>query len=117
MYDVVAHRGEDNTSPYQQFRDEVQKSGDKKTLGIVNATITKLREVGLDLLSTNMMDNIEDGIYELRTGRYRIFCFFHAPHNRFVLLNGFRKATRRTPESEKAHARSLVDEYLSITRG
>ena len=81
----------------------------------MNATIIKLREVGLDLLSTNMMDNIEDGIYELRTGKYRIFCYFDVPRNRFVLLNGFRKVTRKTPESEKTAARGLVAEYLSIT--
>ena len=68
MYDVVAHTGKDNTSPYQRFREDVQKSGDKKVLGKVDATIIKLREVGLDLLATNMMDTIEDRIYELRTG-------------------------------------------------
>ena len=117
MYDAVAHRRDDNISPYQRFRDEVLKSGDKKTLGIANATVTKLGEVGLDLLSTNMMDNIEDGIYEPRTGKYRIFCFFDSPRSRFVLLNGFRKTTRKTPESEKTQARGLVAEYLSITRG
>ena len=58
MYDVVPHTGKAGTRPYQRFTEEVQKSGDKKTLGIVNATIIKLREVGLDLLSTNMIDNI-----------------------------------------------------------
>jgi phage-related protein len=116
VYDVVAHTGKDNTSPYQRFREDVQKSGDKKVLGKVDATIIKLREVGLDLLATNMMDTIEDRIYELRTGKYRVFCFFDVPCNRFVLLNGFRKDTRKTPEPEKAKARDSVDEYLSIRR-
>ena len=65
---------------------------------------------GLDLLNTQMMDNIEDDIFELRAGRYRVFCFLDRP-DKFVVLNGFLKKTRQTPESEKQKARHLRDEY------
>ena len=67
---------------------------------------------GLALLNSSMMDNIEDAIYELRVGPYRVFCFYNRRSDVFMLLNGFRKQTQRTPESQKARARALASQYL-----
>ena len=67
---------------------------------------------GLSLLNTATMDNIQGGIYELRVGPYRVFCYYDRQADTFVLLHGFRKQTAQTPESQKARARSLVAQYL-----
>ncbi len=85
VYEVVAHEREGGSCPYNDFREVVRRSGDKKALGIVNAVVNKLRENGLALLATNMMDRIEDQIFELRPGDYRIVCFYDQPSNKFVL--------------------------------
>ena len=59
-----------------------------------------------------MMDNIENDIYELRVGPYRVFCYYDRQLDVFMLFNGFRKQTRRTPEGQIARARALVNQYL-----
>ena len=76
----------------------------------------RLGNHGLTLLNSSAMDNIEDDIYELRVGPYRVFCFYDRQSGAFVLLNGFRKQTQRTPEAQKARARALADQYLDWRR-
>ena len=113
---MVAFEISDEACPYDDFREGVRRSGDKKAFRIIDAVVTKLKEVGLDLLDTNMMDNIGEGIYELRPGDYRVFCFFDRPRGRFVLLHGFRKTTRKTPEGQKSRARELATAYKLLRR-
>ena len=117
MYEVLAYEAGDGSCPYEEFKELVRRSGDRKVLRIVDAIVTKLGEVGLALLETSMMDNIEDDIYELRPGSYRVFCFYDRAPSRFVLLHGFRKQTRRTPEAQKDRARNSVGQYLNSIGG
>ena len=116
MYEIVVYKDTNGSCPYAIFREDVRRRGDKKAIAIIDAVVTKLREVGLDLLGTKMMDNIGDGIYELRPGNYRVFCFYDRPGNRFVLLHGFRKETKKTPNSQKIRARSLSAAYQISVR-
>ena len=117
MYEVTPFVRDNRRCPYNDLREVVKGSGNKKGLGIIDAVVQALRENGLDLLDTNMMDHIEDQIFELRPGGYRVLCFYDQAVETFVLLNGFRKETRRTPESEKEEARMLVIEYRARQRG
>lgn len=112
MHIVIAYES-DGRCPFEELLAEVRRAGNK--VGTIHARRTNLEEHGLDLLNTNMMDNIEDDIFELRAGRYRVFCFFDRP-GIFVLLNGFFKRTPKTPELEKQRARDLRNEYLSKSR-
>ena len=89
---------EDGSCPYREFRQSVQRSGDLKTLGITDRIVGNLINEGFTLLNTNMMDNIEDDIYELRAGNYRVFCYYDRPTSLFLLLDGFRKRTQRSPK-------------------
>ena len=93
MYQVVEYSAPDGTNPYQGFLETVQQSGDLKVLGIIDKIVGNLTREGLALLNTNMMDNIEDGICELRAGYYQVFCYLDRNSNLFVLLHGFRKRT------------------------
>ena len=79
--------------------------------------IKRLRTVGLGLLNTAMMDNIEGGIYEIRARHYRVFCDYDRSRNTFALLNGFRKQTERAPLREIERARYWVAEYLRMGGG
>ena len=105
MYNVIPYGEEDG--PYAAFRESLLRSGNK--LATLDAQVENLRKHGLDLVNTNAMDNIQDDVYELRPGSYRVFCFFDRPRNTFVLMNGFRKKGGKTPESEKAIARNLAE--------
>ena len=114
MPEVLQYQTIGGVNPYREFLQSVRRSGDAKALRNFQETIEKLTEHGLALLNSSMMDNIEDAIYELRVGPYRVFCFYDRQSGAFVLLNGFRKQTQRTPESQKARARALVNQYLEL---
>ena len=90
------------------------RSGDHSALRQFNRILVRIRTVGLGLLGSTMMDNIEGPIFEIRPRGYRVFCFFDRSTDTFWLLNGFRKRTARTPPSEISRARELAAE---ITRG
>ncbi len=112
MYQVFAFSTPSGANPYREFLQSVRRSGDTKMLRNFQRAIERLEMHGLALLDSSMMDNIENDIYELRVGPYRVFCFFDRQLDVFMLLNGFRKQTQETPESQKARARALVNQYL-----
>lgn len=109
MYQVIPYGGDNG--PYFAFRETVRTSGDGKILAKVDSKINSLAEHGLALLETQMLDNIGGDIYELRPRPYRVFCYYDRQRETFVLLNGFRKKTGKTPENEKRTARVLTEEY------
>ena len=55
-----------------------------------------------------------DGLYEARiqlgSNIWRVFCFFDGDRL-VVLLNGFQKKTRKTPQGEIKKAERLMNEY------
>ena len=112
MPQVIQFMTASGSIPYQEFLRSVRLSGDPGTVRKCRRTLDKLRANGFDLLNTSMMDNIEGDIYELRVGAYRLFCFYDRPADTFVLLNGFRKQTQRTPDGQKARAMALANQYL-----
>ena len=81
MYEVLAYETRDGSYPYEEFKKLVRRSSVSKVFRIVDAIVTKLREVGLALLDNSMMDNTEDAIYELRPGSHRVFCFYDRARN------------------------------------
>ena len=114
MYEVFAYGTPNGSTPYREFLETVRRSGDRNALRRFQDAGRKLEQQGLALLNTSMMDNIVDDIYELRVGPYRIFCFYDRRSAMFVLLNGFRKQTQRTPEGQISRARALVNQYLDM---
>lgn len=117
MYTTYEYNSIDGSCPVNDFRLSVRRNGDLSGLRGITRAIDSLEQVGLDLLNTAMMDNIEDDLYELRARNYRVFCYFERGRDRFVLLNGFRKRTDRTPLREIELARRLVSEYRSFGDG
>ncbi len=112
VYHILEYSAPNGACPYRDFAASLRRSGALKAGRNLRETVGRLNEHGFALLNSSMMDNIEDDIYELRVGPYRVFCFYDRQSNTFVLLNGFRKQTQRTPEGQKARARALVNQYL-----
>ena len=112
MHQVTGFIADDGSCPYDEFYSDLKGGGVKNAQARVSVYIQKLREEGVNLLGTEMMGWIEDSIYELRPGPFRLFCYLDSVSGTFILLNGFRKKTQRTPESEKSKARVLVGAYL-----
>jgi phage-related protein len=116
MHSLIEFETSGGASPINEFRVSVRRSGDLQGLRRLDDAIERLKTVGLGLLNTAMMDNIEDNIYEIRARHYRVFCYYDRGRSTFVLLNGFRKQTGRTPLREIERARHWAAEYRR-TRG
>jgi len=75
--------------------------------------LVSLLETG-DRMPVKFMKFIRDGVYELRmeynSNIYRLFFIFDEG-NVIILLSGFQKKTRKTPESEIEKALKLKKEY------
>lgn len=108
---VLSFSTESGLFPYGEFQDMVRLSGEPKVLDRLASTIDSLGQIGLDLLETKRMSPIEGDLFELRSGAYRLFCFYDRSRDSFILLNGFRKDSAKTPEREKRIAWDLVDQY------
>jgi phage-related protein len=112
MYRVTPFTDENGDCAFNEFYAALKGCGVKNAQPRVKVYLQKLAEEGLNLLNTEMMDRIEDSIYELRPGPFRILCYLDNQAESFILLNGFRKQTAKTPESAKAQARELAKAYL-----
>lgn len=58
----------------------------------------------------DIVEHLDDGIWELRPGNNRIM-LFHYENGTFVLLHHFRKKTQKTPASEMRRAKRERDRY------
>ena len=72
-----------------------------------------------DKVSARFVKYIREGIYELRTlyngNIFRVFFMFDHG-NIFVLFNGFRKKTQKTPENEIELAIKIKESYYADKR-
>ena len=71
---------------------------------------------GSDGLARMGLSEKMNGVWQLRVGAHRIFYFWHGDARRYVMLNGFRKQTRRTPPAELQRAETLRAEHLKQER-
>ena len=106
MKSVRAFVRDSGECPYNDFLEEVKTSGVKteRILALVNL----LPEYGFDLARNDYIDHVEDKIWELKPGPFRIF--FFEDRNSFVLLNGYRKKSRKIPRGHLDEARRLYQE-------
>lgn len=113
MYKVLAFKRADGEVPFRQFADEVRRFGEKVNLTRIQRYVDDLGERGFSLQDIGHLEKVEEDLYELRPKPYRVFVCWHKAERAFYLLNGFRKKTQRTPESEKDRARHLKRELLA----
>lgn len=68
-----------------------------------------VKEFGIDL-GQPYLKHIEDKIWEMRPGSSRILYFIYT-RKKFVLLHGFTKKTRKTPQKEIRLAEKRGKDY------
>ena len=112
MYVVAFHQRLDGTVPFEEYVQTVYHAGQKSGAARIRAIVERLGQEGSQrLVARRWAENMND-VWQLRAGQHRIFYFWHPEAGRYVILNGFRKRSRRTPRAELARAESLRAEYL-----
>ena len=115
MYRVEYYLNGRGEPPVAKWLNEIFKS-DIAGASKIDARIQKLKEHGLKLLDTNMMKpiiGVDNHLYELLPGAYKIVVYYDSTRSKFILLHGFRK-TKRRQSKDIAHARRNLQSYLSM---
>ena len=112
MYDLDFHIRPNGSCPYNEYVNGVFQSGAKREAARIRATVDRLKQSGsFELVKMQRAEKMND-VWQLRVGEHRVFYFWHGDTRRFVILNGFRKQSRKTPPAELQRAEALRAEHL-----
>jgi phage-related protein len=95
---------------------ELMRSGAKKDEAKVRYAVDRLRERGAQELAQIALAKKMNDVWELRPKSHRIFFFFDSGRQAYILLQGYRKKTQKTPPAEIEMAERLRTEYYHHTR-
>ena len=87
-------------------------AGKKKEAAKIGALVERLKDSGSAELAKMRRTEKMNDVWQLRIDTHRVFYFWHADSERYVILNGFLKQSRKTPPQELERAESLRIEYL-----
>lgn len=113
MYRVELHARPNGSCPYHEYVNMVFRSGAKGEAARIRATLERLAKDGSERLARQGLSEKMNDVWQLRVGAHRIFYFWHAEARQYVILNGFRKQTRKTPPSQLQRAEALRSEHLN----
>ena len=97
MYSVTAYTRPGGRCPYDDYVDGVLEAGRKKDAPKIDALVKQLASVGAQQLVRMSKGEKMNDVWQLRSGRHRIFFFYDSGSQTYVLLNGFLKQSNRTP--------------------
>ena len=112
MYSAVFHRRPNGAIPYEEYVRSVYHAGQKTEAARIRALLERLQQEGSQRLAARQWAEKMNDVWQLRAGRHRIFYFWHSEAQRYVILHGFRKTSRRTPRLELERAETLRTEHL-----
>ena len=111
MPGVVRYLRRNDECPYSEFRADIANTLKPKQDAEMDALVVKLGAEGsAKLQEIRKADKLND-IWELRPGRFRVLYFFDNVHQHYVLLQGFRKQTRKAPQLEVRRAEGMRNDY------
>lgn len=111
------HVRPNGSCPYDEYVSSVFQSGNKREAAKIRATVELLAQLGSDgLVKMRLAEKMND-VWQLRVSVHRVFYFWHEDSQRYVILNGFRKQSRKTPPAELRRAEALRVEHLDVGGG
>lgn len=113
MYRVELHTRPNGPCPYHEYVNMVFRSGAKREAARIRAILERLAKDGSERLARQGLSEKMNDVWQLRVGAHRIFYFWHVEAGQYVILNGFRKQTRKTPPSQLQRAEALRSEHLN----
>ena len=112
MYQVGLHTRPNGSCPYHEYVNMVFRSGKKTEAAKIRAIVERLMKDGSESLTKQGLSEKMNNVWQLRVGAHRIFYFWHTDARRYVILNAFRKQSRKTPPAELQRAEVLRAEHL-----
>ena len=117
MFRVSSYRRQNGDCPYEEYVESLFRTGRKKDAAKIDVYVQELRERGSYELTKLGWSEKWNDIWELRPGRHRVLYFWDYRRRVYILLNGFLKSTRKTPNSELQRAEGLMTEYFVRQKG
>lgn len=114
MFNIVHYKTESGHDLVKAYLEDVAKKYGEKDVACIKIALDLLKKHGFEAnkYKNKLIKSIDGEIYELRPGNNRILFFYYDRNGNFVLLHGFRKKTKKTPELEKKNARKQMKEYI-----
>lgn len=116
MFNIITYVDAHGNDPVQEFIHELDNRMDKFSKSLLKKISHQMKVV--EELGTRapkkMAKYVRGPIWELRPGAYRIFFFVEG--NTIILLHPYRKASNKTPESEKEQAERERKDWISRHR-
>ena len=113
MYRLELYTRPNGSCPYNEYVNLVFRSGAKREAARIRATVERLMKDGTEGLTKQGLAEKMNDVWQLRVGAHRIFYFWHTDARQYVILNGFRKQSRKTPPAELQRAEDLRAELIS----
>ena len=117
LYGKVYFTKSNGRKPFIEWREKQEKS----IKADVDARINKLLERGFDLLHNKMLVilSVRDDLYELRNVSmgWRVSIYYDKSINTFVVLDGFKKPSKKKQQQNIKRALTLMYEYLGNKKG
>lgn len=107
MYDVHLYIRPNGRCPAKEYIDGIIRSGRKADSARIDGLLVQLRMEGSQRLVRSRRAEKMNDVWQLRSGRHRLFYFWDDLLNRYVILNGFLKQSRQTPRRELLRAERL----------
>ena len=100
-------------SSYENFRHGLSDEDD----ALVAAAIAQLAKRGsAELARTKLASKLKNDIWELRPRHHRVLYFLDSEDSKYVLVQGFRKASQRTPRRHIELAERRIRQYLEAKK-
>lgn len=117
MYNILFYENAVGKTPLWDYMESLRvKISTDKSARIIfkqfSLYIQLLADNGFNL-PDSIAKHLEDDIWELRPGKYRILFFFSHSDNAFILLHHFRKKTQKTPSRELTQAKHEQHNWLT----
>ena len=103
----------DGSCPYQEYVASVFRTGRKAEAAKVRVFVDRPAQTGSQKLVRIKAAEKMNDVWQLRPIPHRIFYFWDSATRTYLILNGFRKKSGKTPRREISRAARLRDEYLS----
>ena len=117
MQRIAFHTRTNGSCPYDEYVSGVHRWGKKNEAAKIRVTVEQLDKWGsVELVKRQLAEKMND-VWQLRVKQHRIFYFWHEDAQQYIMLNGFRKATKKTPPVELHRAEALRAENLEAGGG